>query len=283
MSEQDQDHGSQDKAHREAIVKHGKDVALEVGMEMVKEGLQEALEVGAGPVAGIVKAGSAIWSVFNVRKFAKYLGDLSFELDCNDPNALRQLIQEHGDKSWVTEGLDYGFRKIMDSIDAIARKCILVMVADYMKRKANLDRHYQQIGSLLKECDEALLRPLKAIAEALPNLKAPSAVLAKVKVGKWDLKNQIWVPEGADRYDLIGPDETFVQVSTPIDDNLLRTIAELLARHRFFSGDRGLGLNHPDKEKAQREFEIGVVFAHHRSIWTQLRSYLAPVGASGPE
>ncbi|MCY0990651.1 hypothetical protein OV203_26140 [Nannocystis sp. ILAH1] len=150
MSEHDQE-------HKRAIVQHGKDVAMEVGMEMVKEGLQEALEVGAGPVAGIVKAGAAVWSIFNIRKFAKYLGDLALELDCNDPDSLRQLIQEQGDKEWVTEGLDRGFRKIMEATDPVAKKCILVMVADYLKRKSLPDRTYRQIGSLFIESDEQML------------------------------------------------------------------------------------------------------------------------------
>ncbi|MCY1055412.1 hypothetical protein [Nannocystis sp. SCPEA4] len=167
MREQDQDDpGHQDTEPTKALAKKGKEEATAAGADLLKEYLPRTVQTNAGALSVVLGLISLAWTAYHIRKFSKYLEDLALELDCNDPTALAQLLEQHGDEEWCAENLDRGFRKMMEATDPIAKRCILLMVADYTKRKSLPDRAYRQIGSLMSESDEPMLRMILRIAEA---------------------------------------------------------------------------------------------------------------------
>lgn len=259
-----------------AIVKQASEVAKTTGSDLLKEYLPQAIKTNAGALSVVLGLMSVAWTTYRVVKFSNFTRELAFEIDANDPEELARLIEEHAGEGWVEEGIDRGFRDLMEATDPLAKKCILVMVADFLKRREHPNTTYQQIGALLRVVDESKLRVIAAVADGLVKFTLDEAVsIVKVMGVKGAFQDDGIAPEIVDRFDLI-VSNTFEPLPIQVEFNSMRSLAELLIQGRFISGHVP-GTQHPDDRRVRNSFSICSVLDYHRPLWEQLRKYLAPV------
>ncbi|WAS96669.1 hypothetical protein [Nannocystis punicea] len=175
MNEHDRDPDFNDPGHQDteptkAIARKTMEVGKATGIDLLKEYLPQNINTNVGALSAVLGFMSLAWSAYHIRKFSKYLEDLAFELDCDDPGALTQLLELHGEEAWFAENLDRGFRQMMEATDHIARKCILLLVAAYAKRREHPDREYRIFGSYFAQADAEILRFTLSIADCFAKL-----------------------------------------------------------------------------------------------------------------
>lgn len=146
-----------------AIAKKTEEVVATTGADLLKEYLPSTIKTNAGAVSVVLGFIGVMWTVYHTKKFFKYIEEISLELDSVDRGALARLLELHGHKSWFAENLDRGFRQMMEATDPFARKCIVLLVADYLRNQSMPDLDYQRVGHLFAESNEAILRMIDRI------------------------------------------------------------------------------------------------------------------------
>lgn len=76
--------------------------------------------------------------------------------------------------------MEEGWKKAREALDPVAKRCIYLMVSDYLTRKATPDRVHRQLGQLIAEADVRLLSILLRVADGLHEANYPEASLAWV-------------------------------------------------------------------------------------------------------
>jgi hypothetical protein len=129
--------------------------------------------VDMGATGGIIAGGKLLWDAVMTgvgprrRKQAEdYLKRLADALGSENTAALAVDLDEAGENQ-VWETIEEGFRAMMAAVNETAKRCIAVLVADYVVRQKLPDREFQMFGGLLAASDEALLHNLFVIAREL--------------------------------------------------------------------------------------------------------------------
>lgn len=129
--------------------------------------------VDLGATGGALAGGKLLWDAVTAgiagrrRKQAqKYLELLAEALGQENTAALAVELDQAGENE-VWETIEEGFRAMMGAINETAKRCIALLVADYVVRKALPDRDFQVLGGLLAASDEAILNALITITRQL--------------------------------------------------------------------------------------------------------------------
>lgn len=132
--------------------------------------------VDVGATGGMISGGKLLWDAVTAgigrrrRKQAEaYLERLADALGTEDTAALAVDLDEAGENE-VWETIEEGFRAMMAAINETAKRCIAILVADYVVRQKLPDREFQLLGGLFAASDEALLHTLFVIARELSSV-----------------------------------------------------------------------------------------------------------------
>lgn len=122
-----------------------------------------------GTTAGALAGGKLLWDAVTAgverrrRKQAQdYLSRLAESLGDENTAALCIELDQAGENE-VWEVIEEGFRTMMVAIDETAKRCVALLVADYVVRQELPDREFRLYGKLFADSDEAILQCLYAL------------------------------------------------------------------------------------------------------------------------
>jgi len=84
-------------------------------------------------------------------------------LELGDELSLNDWVGRHADDDWFSAGIESGLRAIQESLGENARRCIAVLVADYLKHARLPDRAYKQVLRFLADCTDETLVTLRQL------------------------------------------------------------------------------------------------------------------------
>lgn len=175
-------------------------------------------------------------------------------------------IQQNAEEPWLREGLLRGFQEILEAIDELSRKCLIMLAADYLKMKAVPDRVYKQYARLFTEVDATTLTPLLNLTDAIFEIGSQKVAIVTGRATDGE-RGYYATAEG-------WPPRYFASqdIRWLIDD-----LISVLVRNRFLSDPSALGsvLDFPPDFQSPRY--VAIVAEHQRGAWERLRGYLAPV------
>lgn len=142
--------------------------ALDVGSTLVTAA---GTLVDMGATGGALAGGKLLWDAVTAgishrrRKQAQaYLKRLAEALGEENTAALAVDLDQAGENA-VWETVEEGFRAMMGAINETAKRCIALLVADYVVRRELPDREFQLMGGLLASTDESLLACIYMITQ----------------------------------------------------------------------------------------------------------------------
>ncbi len=187
-------------------------------------------------------------------------------LEVGNFEAVALYIQQNAEEPWLRDGLLRGFQEILDAIDELSRKCLMMLAADYLKMKAVPDRVYKQYARLFTEVDTTTLSPLLNLTDAIFEIGSQRIVIATgcAKDGEpgYYATAKDWSPRFFASQD----------IRWLIDD-----LISVLVRNRFLSDPSALGSVEDFPPDFQSRRYVAIVAEHQRGAWERLRGYLAPV------
>ena len=141
--------------------------ALDVGSTLVTAA---GTLVDMGATGGAIAGGKLLWDAVTAgigrrerRKAEACLNRLAEALGEEKTAELAVELDEAGENE-VWDTVEKGFRAMMGAINETAKRCIAVLVADYIVRQELPDREFRLHGKLLADCDDPMLRCLWVIS-----------------------------------------------------------------------------------------------------------------------
>lgn len=134
---------------------------------MVRASVDAGLAELAGKVPGGSTALRVVQAVFHRRaeqRAQELFTRIAVETGAQDWDAAAELMGGHVGEPWFDEAVEAGFRDLMDCFDPVARKCIAVLVAEYVMGRKAPDVRFRRVGGVLRESDSNMLSTLVAIA-----------------------------------------------------------------------------------------------------------------------
>lgn len=214
------------------------------------------------------------------KQFMSFLDKLAKYMNMNSALEMQLWIEEHWDKEdneWLFEGFDQGFRAVLDTLNETAKKCAIIMVADYLKNARHPNRFFRQHALLFQECDDRVLKVLLTITDEIVARSSPrvGVVLGKqVEQGKPDATGPVIVGLGGH----VNEDKLFLEVGSPF---VFYNVCDILIRVGFLSTWASEGKIYPQRQGFQVSEYMGMAEGHQVSLFTSLQTYLAPVRELG--
>lgn len=122
-------------------------------LQAVAEAAKEA--PGVGSVMAVL---SGVYRGRGEAKFQTFLEEIGKPFAFGNVDAVVNHIAENIEEPWMVEGLERGWKDVQETLDPVARRCVYLMVADYMTQQKPPDRFHRQIGNLFMDSDAALLQ-----------------------------------------------------------------------------------------------------------------------------
>lgn len=189
-------------------------------------------------------------------------------LDVGNLEAVAVYIQQQAHQPWLAEGLTRGFKDLLDSVDELSRQCLMVLVADYMKRTTVPDRIYKQFATFFTEVDAPLLKVALSIADTAESIGGTFSGF-----GASNRRPRTYHVFCLQKPEAILPDGIS-------EEDFFACYAALL-RNGFASSFTGATVSGIESEREELDKFAHVAFRaqieHHGSLWKRLRGYLAPV------
>jgi len=206
-------------------------------------------------------------------KFQTFLEEIGKPLAFGNAEAVVEHIARNIEEPWMVDGLERGWKALLETMDPTAKLCIYAMVADYMTQKKAPDRSHRQFGNLFMESDANILKTALFIADQIAE---------HLREGGFPRATIVWVMEkGGDPRqffpELVLGGKKAVRLSEPPDE-----LALILVRNSLAVIETGLGGGYPDKSRFQVRSELGSIVPHQADLWKQLRKYLEPVRVAKP-
>jgi len=190
----------------------------------------------------------------------------------DDMSALLTLIEQNQDEDWCAESFEEGFRTVMSAVDEMAKKCALIMIADYLERHDAPDRTYRQFGNLFMESDVPILRALLGIAEAVRTLESDWVVFSAMHE----------VDHSSNFFESRDQAERSIRLPPLAEPSLMYTAADLLRRHQFLATPSIMERSLPRTQTIAHDAYLGTMLPHQLPVWERLRIYLAPSKTLSP-
>lgn len=207
------------------------------------------------------------------KEFSRLITNLVWATKMQDEAELASLIEQHGDEDWCVQGLEEGLRTVMSSVDEIAKKCALLMVADYLERHDVPDRVYRQFASLFSEVDAPVLKAIRAISSAAGEGGGVFVGFLALNYNKKGTYKSVCL--GKKPVELNGDvsEEAFFVACAALQRNCLAAVwnGAVLSGVR----DESLELDKFANSSIRMQVE-----AYQRPLWARLHGYLAPVSES---
>lgn len=216
---------------------------------------------GAGAVLAAVDAASRRR---RRKKFEWYTGELVKVMALADHDALAALIEQHGEEDWCAEGFEEGFRTVMSAVDETAKKCALLMTADYLGRHDAPDRVYRQLANLLAEVDASVLQALFGMAEAIRALENDWVVFSAMH----ELDHSAEFFQARNRADVV------IRLPQLPDSGIMYTSVDLLRRHQFLATPSFMERSLPHTRTIEHDAYLGTMLPHQLPLWKRLSQYL---------
>lgn len=220
---------------------------------------------GVGALLALVEAASRR---NRKKKFDWYAAELVEATGLEDQRALVALIEQNQDEDWCTDGFEEGFRTVMSAVDETAKKCALIMIADYLKRHDAPDRVYRQFATLFSETDGPLLKVAAAIADAAESTGGA--------FGGFGASSR-----NPRTYHIICMGKPEVLLQGPVDEEAFFACQAALQRVDLASPFTGSSIQGGETEREELD-KFGhcsyrtQVESYQRPLWVRLRRYLAP-------
>lgn len=210
----------------------------------------------------------------NETKFQTFLEEIGKPLAFGNVDAVVDHIAENIEEPWMADGLERGWKTAQETLDPLARRCLYLMVADYMSAKRSPDRFHRQFGNLFMESDASILRLMWRIAQVAMSFQLRLFFISESRKEHG---------EAAERfYDMQDYGTGCVQFEdiTLSSSSPLYDACDVLQRNGFLSPHQGtFGMTH-----ARKEFGVfgvlGVTTKNQCPLWGRLYEYLSPVGAT---
>jgi hypothetical protein len=225
------------------------------------------LEGMVPPAAGLLALADRFSSRGRAKKFDWYTTELVEAMGLEGQRELLVLIEQNQDEGWCAEGFEQGFRAVMSAVDEAAKKCALIMIADYFTRHDAPDRIYKQFANLLSEADQQVLRAIHGMAEAVRTLGDDWVVFSKMHE----------LDHSADFFQARNQTEGAIRLPPLADLSIMYTAADLLRRHHFLATPSIMERSLPRTQTIEHDAYLGTMLPHHRPLWERLRVYLAPL------
>ena len=235
-----------------------------------RKDLQKTTAAALGEkVPGVATAMAAI-DVFRRRKWEKrfevFMAQLMVFLDKKNPLSLQFWIEEHGEEDWMVDGFERGFRLLMETMDEVAKKCALVMIAHYLNKATAPDRVYRKFGDFFQQADYRVLEMTERLSEAAVQIQMGDAhtfCLTVIKHNQTQHVSYTLITAGVGR-------ARALTVEGIRDQNLLRDTCDVLIRS-------GLLSTHASPLDNTGEIPWGKAEIHQINLWRMLHIFLAPI------
>ena len=241
--------------------------------ETVRQAITESLKQLPFVASAFAVLGG-IYRGINAARYQDFLECIGKPLGCDNFEAATDYIVENIEEPWMLEGLERGWRAVLETLDPTARQCAYLMVADYMAKKKTPDRFHRQFGNLFMESDIQILHFVLEVVDILE--AAPKgARLFSLDISKEKTSEEVFffihrVEHSATH--------SYRVDSVPDTERLLNAL-ELLIRNGLCAPHSGLGGGHPDHERFEYVDSCAIFRDHHLALLATLRGYLEPVRA----
>ena len=244
---------------------------------ITKDSFLQAVAEGAKemPFAGSVMA--VLGGVCRGRtelKFQTFLEEIGKPLAFGNVEAVVEHIAKNIKEPWMVDGLERGWKALLETMDPTAKLCVYAMVADYMAQKKAPDLSHRRFGSLFMESDIRILRFVLEVADILAAAQK-GARLFSLNISKEKTSGDLFFFVHRVEHSAT---HSYQVESVPDTAELLSGL-ELLIRNGLCAPHSGLGGGHPDHERFEYVDSCAIFRDHHLALLATLRGYLEPVRA----
>lgn len=249
--------------------------------------------VDVGGTGGGLAGGKLLWTAVTTgvahrqrRQAEAYLKRLAKALGNENTAALAVQLDAAGENE-IWETVEEGFRAMMGAINESAKKCIALLVADYVLRQELPDREFQLLGALLAASDDEILRCLLAITNQVTEIDKQilSPTFQSNKLGDCDLLagrtseggfTHIYVRQ---YYETLADTLQSLESDGGLCPDIIKTTVRLLERYEFgeLSTEKAPHVHRHRSEKhpipASHLFRINSTLLYRLR---RLHNYLAP-------
>jgi hypothetical protein len=143
--------------------------------KVVKEAIVDVLATGAN--AGMPGAGLVVKTTTKVvglalrkridRNADEFFEYLSQALDHETPETLLFELEQRLTSPKTQDAVSDGFLDMMECVDEESKKCMALLVADYIKNADSPDAFYRRVGTILKSCSASELGAIRTTVDHL--------------------------------------------------------------------------------------------------------------------
>lgn len=248
-----------------------------------RDTLRQALAEGAKEaplVATVLAVLSGLFRGLNESRFQNFLECVGKPLGCDDFEAASKYVEENIEQPWMVEGLDRGWRAVLETLDPLARRCAYLMVADYMAQKKEPDRFHRQFGNFLMESDAQVLAIFLRISNLLDEKEVDwcGIILAMRKshpdpfTGR-PTRPPVLLPRC--EIQLFRDGENYDAIAFGFED--FREACDVLRRNSLISPWSGEEWKHPHPNVFEVDEHVGIIDERQMERWRRLREYISPL------
>ena len=244
-----------------------------------KETFRQALAEGVKElpfVAAVLAVLSGTFRTLNEARFQNFLECVGKPLGCDDFDAATKYVEENIEQPWMVEGLERGWRAVLETLDPFARRCAYHMVSDYMAQKKTPDRFHRQLANFFMEVDTQVLELFLRISDLLDEKGADWACLV---IGRRRSPDP-FMPSptvSLPRYELqIFRDKVrYDAIAYEVDE--LREACSIFLRNSLLTPWAGESWEHPHPGAYEIDELIGIIDERKMDRWRDIRRYVAPL------
>jgi hypothetical protein len=256
------------------LVRITKETLLHAGREGLKE---------LPFVASVLAVFAGVYQGVNAARFQTFLEGVGKPLGCGDFKAAADYVAENIEKPWVRDGIEKGWKAVLEATDPLARECLTLMVADYMAKKETPDRFHRQFCNFFMESDAATLAMTLRISNWLNENDTDyvriiigwrKEAIAPIFSGDGPTAKPVNLPRSEIQlfhYD----DKNYGAILFPLDD--FREAWDVLRRNSLVSPWVGDPLVHPHPQAFEVDELIGIIDERQVKRWERMRQYIAPL------